>query len=386
MTAAEGLRATIIISSYNYARFLGQAIDSALAQTYPHVEVIVVDDGSTDESPAVIRRYGGRVVPLLKENGGQGSAWNAGFARSTGDVILFLDSDDVLHPDALARVMPHFQDPAVAKVHWPLREIDDSGGDRGRLEPAARLAEGDLKDAVLRAGADGYAWPPTSGNAWSRRFLNRAMPMPEPPYRTCPDFYLAALAPLYGLVRKIDEPLGCWRVHGQNNSWLGTVDRRLAALERLTEQTLLEMARHAQSLGHRVNLDECRQNTWWRWANQTYLAIQDIESVVPAGQTLLLANEDAWDPRGPQIEGRRVLAFTENAGDYNGPPADDAAAIAELERLRQHDGASAIAFAWPAFWWLDYYAGFRAHLDATYRRVLTTPRVVVYDLRAPAPD
>src|SRR2546423_15707744 len=85
---------TIIISSYNYGRYLRKAIDSALKQTHAHTEVIVVDDGSTDDSRVVIASYGDQIVPVLKENGGQASALNVGFSASQGDVIIFLDSDD----------------------------------------------------------------------------------------------------------------------------------------------------------------------------------------------------------------------------------------------------------------------------------------------------
>src|SRR5437870_10165188 len=99
---------SIIINNYNYGRFLREAIDSALAQTAPNVEVIVVDDGSTDNSAAIIAGYGNRVVPMFKTNGGQTSALNAGFARSTGDVVLFLDADDVLLPTAVEKAINLF--------------------------------------------------------------------------------------------------------------------------------------------------------------------------------------------------------------------------------------------------------------------------------------
>ena len=75
---------TIVVNNYNYARFLAEAIDSALAQTYAALEVVVVDDGSTDESREIIAQYGGRVIPVLKDNGGQASAFNAGFAAARG--------------------------------------------------------------------------------------------------------------------------------------------------------------------------------------------------------------------------------------------------------------------------------------------------------------
>ena len=87
---------SIIINNYNYARFLRAAIDSALGQSYASIEVLVVDDGSTDQSRAIIDSYGDRVKSILKKNGGQASALNAGFAQCQGDIVIFLDADDVL--------------------------------------------------------------------------------------------------------------------------------------------------------------------------------------------------------------------------------------------------------------------------------------------------
>ena len=78
---------SIIINNYNYDRFLAEAIDSALNQTYPHVEIIVVDDGSTDNSRNIIADYGNRIVPVLKSNGGQACSFNEGFKASQGEII-----------------------------------------------------------------------------------------------------------------------------------------------------------------------------------------------------------------------------------------------------------------------------------------------------------
>src|SRR5207248_6442625 len=101
-TALEGEAAdvplvSIVLSNYNYGRFVDQAIESALAQTYPRVEVVVVDDGSTDDSREVIGRYEG-IVSIFKPNSGQMSAINAGFAACHGAAICFFESDDVLAP------------------------------------------------------------------------------------------------------------------------------------------------------------------------------------------------------------------------------------------------------------------------------------------------
>src|SRR5258705_13856552 len=107
--------ASVIVNNYNYARFLREAIDSALDQTYRNTEVIVVDDGSTDGSREIIASYGDRIVPVLKQNGGQNSALNAGLSLSRGNVILFLDSDDVLLPTAVEAALEAFAEPGVVK-------------------------------------------------------------------------------------------------------------------------------------------------------------------------------------------------------------------------------------------------------------------------------
>src|SRR6188768_2225570 len=111
---------SIVIDNYNYARFLRAAVDSALAQAYPRVEVVVVDDGSTDDSREVIARYGDRISAVFKPNGGQASAFNAGFAASHGDLVLFLDSDDVLLPSAVAAAADVFAGHAGAR---PLAKV-----------------------------------------------------------------------------------------------------------------------------------------------------------------------------------------------------------------------------------------------------------------------
>ena len=74
------MRVSIIINNYNYGQYLGSAISSALSQSYSSVEVIVVDDGSTDNSQEVIGNYTKSIVPVVKPNGGQGSAFNEGLA------------------------------------------------------------------------------------------------------------------------------------------------------------------------------------------------------------------------------------------------------------------------------------------------------------------
>ncbi len=112
----------IIVNNHNYERFVGRAIESALQQTHSPVNVTVVDDGSTDNSREVIDSYGTDVTAVFKDNGGQASALNAGFARSGGNVIIFLDADDMLTPDIGERVVAAFEaDSSLVKVQYTLR-------------------------------------------------------------------------------------------------------------------------------------------------------------------------------------------------------------------------------------------------------------------------
>src|SRR4051812_15580158 len=92
------MKLSIIIVNYNYGDYVGAAIDSALAVDWPDKEIIVADDGSTDNSREIILSYGDRIVPLFLCNGGRNSASNKAFERSSGDIITFVDSDDILFP------------------------------------------------------------------------------------------------------------------------------------------------------------------------------------------------------------------------------------------------------------------------------------------------
>jgi glycosyltransferase involved in cell wall biosynthesis len=209
---------SVCILNYNYARFLADAIDSALAQEYEHVEVVVVDDGSTDESPEIVARYGERIRGLRKENGGQGSAVNAGFAAARGDVVMFLDADDVLLPGIAAAVARAFdRQPGLAKVQFRMALADVSGEPIGTVVPprAGRLPNGDLRDHVVRFR--NYAWQPTSANAHPAWVLRQVLPLPEAAYPTHCDSYLAELVPLFGPVRSLDDVGVRYRLHGSND-------------------------------------------------------------------------------------------------------------------------------------------------------------------------
>lgn len=152
---------SIIVNNYNYARFIRDAIDSALYQTYTRVEVIVVDDGSTDDSPGIIMEYGNQITVILKQNGGQASALNAGFNVSNGEIIVFLDSDDILLPAAIERAVELFSTADVSKVQWKMWIVNSAGEKSGRVMPQHALATGNLKEEIMLYGPNHSAAHPT---------------------------------------------------------------------------------------------------------------------------------------------------------------------------------------------------------------------------------
>jgi glycosyltransferase involved in cell wall biosynthesis len=368
------MRASVIVTSYNYGLFLRTAIDSVLAQTYP-AEVIVVDDGSTDESRQIIESYGKRIVSLFKANGGQGSALNTAVRASSGDVIVFLDSDDGLYPQAIERAVDALRMPGASKVHWNL----NVGVADGTVHPQVvrpELSEGDLLDAVLRGGADAYTWPPTSGNAWTRAFIEKAFPIPEREFTTCPDFFLATLAPLYGAVRRIAEPLGFWRYHSVNASFNYHFEDNLRAGLARAERCFDALGAHARRLGLRVDSGELRRASRWHLMEN---ALRQIEEIVPRERSFILVDQNHWAT--PEVlRGRQRFLFLERHGMFSGQPADDSTAIRELERLRQA-GAAFIVFVWPYLWWLEHYKGFLAYLRSRYRIAAQGDRLVAFELR-----
>jgi len=102
---------TVLIDAYNYGRFIEQAIESVLSLDFAmeQVEILVVDDGSTDDTAERVKKYGGAIRYLRKENGGQASAFNLGFAEARGEFVFTLDADDYFLPGKLRRVMEEFE-------------------------------------------------------------------------------------------------------------------------------------------------------------------------------------------------------------------------------------------------------------------------------------
>jgi glycosyltransferase involved in cell wall biosynthesis len=252
--AAAELVVDVIIDNYNYRPFLGAAIESALAQTHERVSVVVVDDGSSDGSRELLGDYADRVEVVLKENGGQASAINAGFERCRGDVIIVLDADDLLDPEAAARVAATFAaDGTLSKVQYRMDTIDAEGNSTGVIKPPPHLAMpgGDVRAEELAFPFD-LTWLAMSGNAFRREAMERILPIPEPPFRICADWYLVHLTALLGPVASLQEVGASYRVHGTNSYEQQVARLDLDHIRRTIElagATIGELERLADELG-----------------------------------------------------------------------------------------------------------------------------------------
>ncbi|RKU04545.1 glycosyl transferase [Burkholderia sp. Nafp2/4-1b] len=209
---------TIAICNYNHGAYLRDAIDSALAQRMHGVRVLAIDDGSTDDSRDIIRSYGERITAVFQENRGQVAAYNRALEHVTSRYVILLDADDLLYPDAAARVLAAFASGEFVKVHFRLDVIARNGAPTGAIVPQS-VVDADC-GRLLRAGWL-YPSPPASGNAYRVDALKRIFPVPVTADNLHgADFYAIYGIALLGAVHMIDAPLGGYRVHQQSDAWV----------------------------------------------------------------------------------------------------------------------------------------------------------------------
>jgi len=211
-------RVSICIPNFNYGRYVGAAIESCLAQRYPYLEIVVVDDGSADDSREVLSSYADVASVILQPHKGAWLTYERAFEESAGDIVIFLDADDLLAPDVVDRVVRAFAEvPGASRVQWRLQVVDADGQPTGETVPPMRWAmpDGDLSKHVLERRT--YVWPPTSGNAYPRWALEVLLPIASPATRWF-DLFLAETTVLLGPVVCLSRPGAFYRWHGANNS------------------------------------------------------------------------------------------------------------------------------------------------------------------------
>jgi glycosyltransferase involved in cell wall biosynthesis len=248
----ENPTASIIINNFNYSCFLAESIDSALNQTYSFIEVIVVDDGSTDRSREIISSYGNRVIPVLKQNAGQASALNTGVEISKGEYIFFLDADDVFLPikvEEMVKILNQIvQENPDAIISNYIETIDEKGvvididildtlhtacswnhlaeirGRKNKLIDGTitRLSTPEqVHQFVDKYRFIPYLGMPTSGFAMTRSLVKKVFPIPNESIRISADDFIVKGASIIGAVYLTTMVLTKYRIHGKNN-WYGS--------------------------------------------------------------------------------------------------------------------------------------------------------------------
>jgi len=245
---------SILINNYNYGRFLENAIESVLNQTYRNIEIIIVDDGSTDKSRQILEGYANNnlIKVVLKDNGGQASAFNSGFKYSKGDIICFLDADDIFHPQKVHFVVRSFSR-LDQELGWLFHFLDffndkiqaDKLYDKLEVNTNhENVKVYDLRSVIRRGKLSGHIPShlntATSGICYKRELLAQILPMPES-IRITSDDYLkyASIGISPGIITS--QKLAFQRIHDNNAYTLRPKSKLLKAkIQIITAYSLFE--------------------------------------------------------------------------------------------------------------------------------------------------
>ncbi|ANL31301.1 glycosyltransferase family 2 protein (plasmid) [Rhizobium phaseoli] len=237
---------SVLINNYNYARFVGRAIDSVLSQDARNVEIIVVDDGSTDQSRSVLQAYDSRVKVIFQENAGQAAAINTAVGSSMGEILCFLDADDWWAPGKLSATAAAFRaNPQASLVYHRLQPTLVDGTPTSKPIPRT-LCSGALSSLLARS-AGWWPFPMTSAVAVRRSAWDAAGSIPLD-FRISADAWLVGIYPFLGDVIAMPDPLGFYRIH--NNNWYraaedaATLRRRMTHWQQTVEATNLFLSTH----------------------------------------------------------------------------------------------------------------------------------------------
>ncbi len=234
-------RVTALINTYNYGRFVEEAIESVLAQDSPasEMEILLVDDGSTDDTRERVAKFGDHVRYLWKPNGGQASAVNLGYIHARGEIIALLDADDVWLPQKIRRAVETFDRQPACGMLLHKRWVWNTTQQTSLEDPDLPVLSGEFPPTrmdLLRYGTSS-----TSGLLFRKSIAGAVFPIPDS-MSLLVDAYLQVLLLFLAPVAILNEPLFKYRLHTNNRFHFGEgdaerVERRLRATSALTQET-----------------------------------------------------------------------------------------------------------------------------------------------------
>lgn len=221
MPGHEGEPPTVaaIVPNYNYERFVADAVSSLLAQTVPFSEIVVVDDGSVDESLSVLEQFTGQIRVVRKPNGGQLSAVWAGLTEISSDFVYVLDADDLADANLVETVLPLLASRPV-KLQFQLHSMDEFANPIDSVFPTYGADYGSERMVADNEALGFYVCPPTSGNVFRADYL-RELSRADLNEREAFDGVVAQAAPYFGSSISINTSLARYRVHGTSDSQWG---------------------------------------------------------------------------------------------------------------------------------------------------------------------
>ncbi len=399
-------KVTVAIPTYNRAGLLKVCIESVLAQDYPDLRVVVLDNASSDDTEALVRSFAERderVTYIRHEtNIGILRNWNRALEVNSSPYLSILPDDDVMLPSFIRESVQALDQHPGSGFSLTLASFIDING----IPLDLKQDPGDMPDGVIdgldyidlclawrgcsiypasvvmRSAALAVVGPFDSPHAWHTMDTNLSL-------RLAARFDIVFLrrelvqtrihpgqeSDIHWRSGKGTGPFGVMAEFIDAIAYLLKSDRAQDASYRalLAERLLALNARQSESIHHLV------PNLYWTWTQRLQMATQEVEALIPAGDTFILVDQNEWG--GEAVAGRHAVPFLERDGQYWGPPLDDETAIRELERLRQA-GANFIVFGWPAFWWLYHYAELNRYLHSEFRCLLKNSRLVVFGLQS----
>jgi glycosyltransferase involved in cell wall biosynthesis len=274
---------SVLIDTYNHERFIEQALDSVLAQDYPidRREILVVDDGSTDNTPTILAKYGTQIRILRKANGGQASAFNFGIPQCRGEIVSFLDADDWWLPQKLSRVAAAMNaNPSAGIVGHGIINIQPDGS-----ELVETLREPTTFRASIMEGALLFrrrcSFLGTSRMTIRADLLRQIGAIPEE-IRIQADEFLFTLASVISGVHILPDALTYYRMHDANSFQMASFDpaklrRKQQSLQALANSLSQRMAalniepavRHAVIAYTQASADRLRLEIDGGWSWET---------------------------------------------------------------------------------------------------------------------
>jgi len=262
---------SVLIGNYNYAKYIGQAIDSVLVQDYQNFEICICDDGSTDQSVEVIERYASRdprIKFVVQQNAGQGAALNSAWALAKGDVIALLDADDVWLPQKLKAVLNAFYSDQSAGLVAHRQTL--VWGDLRIIRPQRfpEIQEGWLASRLM--SPPGYVMLAACSGLTLRTEIARHVLPIDSIFRAHADSVIAERAVLLTIVRSIPEPLSLYRIH-RGNITGGSGPRDLEAARRDIALFDARMADRRQFIRHEFGIEMPELS--WTFGAELHLAV-----------------------------------------------------------------------------------------------------------------